>query len=104
LYRTPQNLREIDHATSPEIVHIVDKALEKDRDLRYQSMREMRADLARVKRDGPWSGPLPLPVRKRRRPLIVGVLALAAAVIAGAGMAFGAGHAPSHRRQRRAAR
>ena len=88
LRRAPQDLRDIDPATPPEIVHIVDKALEKDRELRYQGMREMRADLARVKRDGSSSGALPVPAPKRRRGWMVGVLAMAAAVVAGAGYVF----------------
>ena len=36
---------------SPALQQIIDKALEKDRNLRYQHASEMRSDLARLKRD-----------------------------------------------------
>jgi len=85
LNRAPRPLRDLDPAAPAEIAHIIDKALEKDRELRYQGMREMRADLARVKRDGPASGALAVPAPPRKRRWMVAALAVMVAVVAGAG-------------------
>ena len=48
---TPVSPLRINPAIPPKIEEIVDKALEKDRNLRYQHASEMRADLQRLKRD-----------------------------------------------------
>jgi serine/threonine protein kinase/Flp pilus assembly protein TadD len=69
---------------SPELLSIMEKALEKDRDLRYQSASDVLADLRRIKRrldSGPVARPRTLP-RSGRRALVAGGIAI---VILGAG-------------------
>ena len=51
LNRVPKSMHEFIPEVRPELERIVDKALEKERRLRYQSAAEMRADLQRLKRD-----------------------------------------------------
>jgi eukaryotic-like serine/threonine-protein kinase len=51
LNRAPKPMREFVPDLPAELERIVDKALEKDRKLRYQSAAEMRADLQRLRRD-----------------------------------------------------
>jgi eukaryotic-like serine/threonine-protein kinase len=51
LNRAPVPTAQLNPAVPPELAHIINKALEKDLNLRYQGVDEMRADLQRLNRD-----------------------------------------------------
>lgn len=48
---SPARPTQVNASIPPKLEEIIDKAMEKDLDLRYQSAAEMRADLKRLKRD-----------------------------------------------------
>src|SRR5438132_341653 len=51
LHVAPISPAQVNPQVSPRLEEIINKALEKDRNLRYQHASEMRADLQRLKRD-----------------------------------------------------
>src|ERR1700733_11193876 len=69
-----------------ELERIIDKALEKDRDLRHQSAAELRSDLQRLKRDAESMKTPAIAKPRKRTPWIAGAAALI--VIAASGAAY----------------
>jgi TolA-binding protein len=51
LHESPVPMRDLNPSIPVELVRIVDKSLEKNRKLRYQTASDLRADLQRLKRD-----------------------------------------------------
>jgi Tol biopolymer transport system component/predicted Ser/Thr protein kinase len=94
LNKAPTSPVQLNPQLPPKLEEIINKALEKDRDLRCQAAAELRADLKRLKRD---TDPRRLPVLARApmAPPAAGmlarrrvVLAALAAVVLGAGAFF----------------
>ena len=89
LNRSPVSPVRINPDTPPKLEEIINKCLEKDRDLRYQHSAEIRADLKRLKRNAELGQPEVLrltPPWKRlgtRAWFGIGVLALIALLVTG---------------------
>ncbi|HEY1484304.1 MAG TPA: protein kinase [Candidatus Acidoferrum sp.] len=56
LHGTPRSIASLNTAIPAEFERIINKAIEKDRDLRYQTASEIKTDLKRLKRDRDSSG------------------------------------------------
>ena len=60
LNRDPAPLTQVNAAMPPEFARILDKALEKDRNMRYQTATDLKTDLTRLKRDSEAGGKRPV--------------------------------------------
>lgn len=87
LHETPRPPTALNPALTPEFDQIVAKALEKDRELRYQSAADLRADLRRLRREsgatraaaGPARAAPPRTIPRRTVFIGLGAVVLAAA-------------------------
>jgi serine/threonine protein kinase/Tol biopolymer transport system component len=98
LNRAPVPVVRLNPDVPAELERIIDKCLEKDRNLRFQSASEIRADIQRLKRDTESPGTMAAAqeevATKRPRRWTAIVLAVAAMLAAGVGLVwrFGAPH------------
>jgi len=81
LNETPVPIRAHNSAVSPELEKVIDKALQKDRELRYQSAAEMRGDLLTLNRQARLV--VSKPPLRRWRFLIAAAVVLVTGVLAG---------------------
>jgi serine/threonine protein kinase len=75
LKRTPVSIRSLNPQAGPRLEKIIEKALQKEREVRYQSASEMRADLESLKREVE-----PTHTRRWRMVGAVGALLIAGAI------------------------
>ena len=86
LNRRPAPAVRLNPDVPAELEHVIDKALEKDRNLRYQHASEMRADLQRSKRDSDalrlQAPPRPASRRNLETRIFIGAVLLTVAIAA----------------------
>ncbi|MGA3349051.1 MAG: protein kinase [Candidatus Sulfotelmatobacter sp.] len=100
LHEAPRPAAQLNPRLPAEVATIIGKALEKDRDLRYQHAADMRADLQRLKRDsesGSYSGSGLKPAASK--PVAAKVLKIALPALLLTALAGGGIYYRSHRRQ-----
>jgi eukaryotic-like serine/threonine-protein kinase len=97
--RAPASALRLNPALPAEFERVLEKLLEKDRALRYQSAAELRADLKRIQRGAESSRSIPADTRTASSPLNRGLIFAGAAVLGLAfvvgGMAWYQKHSPA---------
>ncbi len=89
LGKAPVPVRERNPKISPALERIIGRLLEKDRETRYQSAADVRADLKRAERDSSEVAIVtPRPAARRPMYRAVGLVVLPLAVAAGAGLFY----------------
>src|SRR2546427_992546 len=91
LNRAPASAVRLNPGLPVELERIVNKALEKDRDIRYQHAADLRADLKRLRREtesGKTVARVAAPSRWSRRTMLIGAVALVFAIAVIAVAAF----------------
>src|SRR5258708_3174090 len=86
LNRAPVPVREQNPKVPPELERIIGRLLEKDRETRYQSAADVRADLKRVERDSSSGGVAivtPRPESRRSPYRVAGLIVVALSLLAG---------------------
>lgn len=91
LHKAPTSLVRLNPDLTEDLERIINKALEKDRELRYQNASDMRTDLKRLKRESdsgrtPVVNEAPVPVKPTRRLAFYAVLTAVVIIIAGMGV------------------
>ncbi|MGH9457040.1 MAG: protein kinase domain-containing protein [Thermoanaerobaculia bacterium] len=102
VHQQPEAVARLNYSAPPELERIIRKSLEKDREWRYQSAREVIVDLKSLRRDSTSgervSTPPPAPRRRLTLPALAGTIAFVAVAIVLFAMMnrSGAGPAESH--------
>jgi serine/threonine protein kinase len=99
--RAPSSALRLNPALSVAFEHILEKSLEKDREMRYQSAAELRADLKRLQRSSESertsSVTTQSPARPRsKRGMVFAGLAVLVLLVAIGGIAWYEKHSPAH--------
>lgn len=85
VHQQPDAVARLNYNVPPELERIIRKSLEKDREWRYQSAKEVIVDLKSLRRDsssGERVAPAPPPPPSRRMPWVLGAGAAAVAALA----------------------